>query len=41
MASEGFVAAVMAGMEDTLDKLIEGAPNHAVRKELVELGGHG
>jgi len=38
MLSEGFVAAVLAGMEDTLDELIEGAPSETVRSELVELG---
>jgi len=37
MLSEGFVAAVLAGMEDTLDELIEVAPSEAVRSELVRL----
>jgi len=40
MLSEGFVAAVLAGMEDTLDELIEGAPNEAVCTALVKLGDH-
>ncbi len=40
MLSEGFVAAVLAGMEDTLDELIDRAPCEAVRTELVELGDH-
>ena len=40
MLAEGFVAAVLAGMEDTLDELIDRAPCEAVRTELVELGDH-